>query len=517
MSIDELINKSDYKNVLKFFKEISAVPRGSGNNKGISGYLLRFAEIHGLAAVQDEALNIIIYKEATEGYEHVPAVIIQGHMDMVCVKKDGCGHDFTKDGIQLIVEDDYIRADNTTLGADDGIALAYGLALLADNDIPHPALEVLFTTDEETGMDGARAVDISKLSGRMIINIDSEDDTTALISCAGGLTVEGRLPLERNEYNGGAFKLKISGLKGGHSGAEIDKNRTNAVLLMARLLTDLKKSIDYRLVSIGGGEKDNAIPCLCEAEIVLDDIISEEAVKSLQPDYLLSGILKTENESDEDKQAVMPGLTDEVRRLALVYKHELSLTEPGLMIEINKDAVKSDRPVLSRLSQEKLLFILNLSPNGVQVMSTYISGLVESSLNLGIMNINGDEAVFRYSVRSSLLSYKHYVRDKIINLFMAAGGSTKTMSEYPAWEYKKDSRLRDIYKDVYYNEYGGNPKFEAIHAGLECGIISEKMPDADIISIGPKMHGIHTVEEKMSISSAVRLYKFLEKLLEHIV
>ena len=481
-SVNEMLESMDYKNVLKYFTEISAVPRGSYNNQGISDYIVNFAKEHGLRYVQDEALNVIIYKDATKGYENHEPVIIQGHMDMVCVKAEDVSHDFTKEGIELLVDGDYLHANKTTLGGDDGIAVAFGLALLADNTISHPALEVLITTDEETCMDGAKALDPSLLKGKYMINVDSEDEGTVLVGCAGGLRLYGELPLKRIEESGVEATITIGGLKGGHSGAEIHHYRTNATLLLARVLMKLKEEFQFSLVSMYGGTKDNAIPSYAEAKLVLS--------------------MEQKNE-----------LIDCIGKLEEMYKKELEGEEPNLYIK-GSLGNETKAMVLHPTSFEKMLFLLIQAPNGVQVMSSNVEGLVESSLNLGIFEVQEENAVFHFSIRSSVSSYKDYLRDKLIYLFDFLGAHSDANSEYPAWEYQKESPFRDMVSKVFEKEYGYEPKLLAIHAGLECGIISEKIPGIEIVSIGPDMKDIHTPKERLSISSSIRVYKFVEKLLE---
>lgn len=479
--IEEMLQKADYKNVLRYFTEISRVPRGSGFNDKISDYLVNFAKEHGLTFVQDASKNVIIYKPATAGYENHTGVILQGHMDMVCVAEDGVSHDFENEPLALFVDGDMLGARGTTLGGDDGIAVAYGMALLADDTIAHPALEVVITTDEETGMYGAKALDASRLSGRFMINADSEDEGVVLVSCAGGIRVSGMLPLTRIPVNGTAFELKLTGLLGGHSGAEIHKYRTNATYLMARLLFDLKKEQDIQLAEYEGGEKDNAIPCAAQARIFV---------------------------AAKDAAAVKA----ETERLFAAYKKELGAREPGMSLEIKTEEEASAQAV-HPVSFEKLLFALMQAPDGVQMMSGEIEGLVESSLNLGIFKVTEDTAEFHFSVRSSVGSYKYFVRDKLEYLFEFLGGTCESGSEYPAWEYRRDSVLREKFIEVFKQCYGKEPEIQAIHAGLECGLICEKVPDMDIVSIGPDMKDIHTPKERLGITSSVRVYRFLEKLL----
>lgn len=482
-NVNEMLESMDYKNVLKYFTEISAVPRGSYNNQGISDYIVNFAKEHGLRYVQDEALNVVIYKDATPGYEHREPVILQGHMDMVCVKGEGVNHDFTKEGLELLVNGDYLHANETTLGGDDGIAIAYGLALLADNTISHPALEILITTDEETGMDGAKALDPSLLKGKYMINVDSEEEGTILIGCAGGLRLYGELPVKRGDVTGTEVTITIGGLKGGHSGAEIHHYRTNATLLLARVLMKLKEEFQYSLVSMFGGTKDNAIPSFAEAKLVLDPE---------QRNEILDSIVKLEE----------------------IYKKELEGEEPNLYIKGSLGEEVTAK-ALHPTSFEKMLFLLIQAPNGVQVMSSNVEGLVESSLNLGIFELEEEQAIYHFSVRSSISSYRDYLRDKLIYMFDFLGAESEANSEYPAWEYQKESPFRDLVCKVFEAEYGHEPQLLAIHAGLECGIISEKIPGIEIISIGPEMHDIHTPKERLSITSSIRVYKFVEKILEN--
>lgn len=476
------LEKMDYKNIFHYFDEISSIPRGSGDNQRISDYLVEFAKKHGFEYIQDEYLNVIIKREASEGYENCPPVIIQGHMDMVCEKTQESTHDFTKDGLTLIVEDDYVHADGTTLGGDDGVAVAYALALLSDEELKSPKIEVLITTDEETGMYGAKGLDTSVLDGKYMINVDSEDESAVLISCAGGLTGTTTLPITRNEVSGVKVNIQLQGLKGGHSGAEIGNNRSSATKLLARLLFDLRNTVEFELLHMEAGNKDNVIPKDAVAQLV----ISKDAVKDVQK---------------------------EIERITKVYQHELRSSEPELAV-ITTVGEEGQYFVLNPISFEKMLFLLIHSPYGVQAMSADIEGLVESSLNLGIFRVEETKVTYCFSVRSSVSSAKHFISDRLEYLSNFLGADYIMRGEYPAWEYCKDSKLRDLYCEVYKKVSGKDVKVEAIHAGLECGLIYEKMKDIDIISIGPDMSGIHTVQEKLSVPSSVRLYKVIEKVLE---
>ncbi len=463
----------DYKKIFYYFEEISNIPRGSGNNQQISDYLVNFAKEHNLSYVQDEALNVIITKEASAGYESCPTMILQGHMDMVCEKKAEIEHDFLKDGIELKVEDDYIFANGTTLGGDDGVAVACALAILDDDSLVHPRLEVIITTDEEIGLLGATALDASGLQAKYMINLDSEEEDVVITSCAGGLAAHCTLPLSYKKVEGKKLTVTIKGLLGGHSGAEIDKNRVNADILAGRLLLDLKK-LSFDLISVSGGGKNNAIP----REAQIEFVVAEEQVYNF---------------------------INEIKFLGEKYKNEYRTNEPDLNFLISQGEQK-EYSVMDDASKEKVIFFLVNTPNGIQTMSANIAGLVESSLNLGILKVTDAGLEADFSVRSSLRSYKWFLSDKLEQLITFLGGSYSYTGEYPGWEYKKNSKLRDIYANTYREVTGKDIKIEAIHAGLECGIIAEKMNDLDIIAIGPNMHDIHTTEERLSISSTKRVF-----------
>lgn len=480
-----VLDKIDYKKVFSYFEEISKIPRGSRNNQQISDYLYAFGKELGLECYQDEALNVILIKEATVGLEHVPAIIIQGHMDMVCEKDSDTEHDFFKDGLKLAVDGDLIYAEGTTLGGDDGIALAMAMSILSDKELAHPRLEVIFTTDEEIGMDGAAALDTSMLKGKYMINIDSEVEGVLTVGCAGGMTSILTLPLERTTAAGAKVKLSIKGLQGGHSGIEITKNRTNGNILMGRLLQDLKKNASYKAITVWGGLKDNAIVRESFAELVAEPAQADELVKA-------------------------------ANELTAMYQTELASSEPGLAVEVEVEQEVREYPVLTEEAFHRMLTILLFTPNGIQAMSSDIEGLVESSLNLGIFTMNEEEATFSYSVRSSKSTYKQFMSDKLEYLITMAGGTYSMRGVYPAWELKKESKLTEICKKIYVKQYGEEPVVEVIHAGLECGILSDKMKDLDIVSIGPNLYDIHTPSERMSISSVKRVYDYVIAVMEEI-
>ncbi|MBO5353422.1 MAG: aminoacyl-histidine dipeptidase [Lachnospiraceae bacterium] len=474
----------DYKKVLYYFEQLTKIPHGSGNVQAISDYLVNFAREQGLRYVQDEALNVVMFKEASPGYENAPVVMLQGHMDMVCEKNADSAHDFEKDALELRLDGDNLMANGTTLGGDDGVAVAYMMALAADKTAKHPALELVITTEEETGMDGAKALDMSGLNASYLINVDSEDEGVVLCSCAGGMRQTCTLPLRRMPVEGVIYDIALTGLYGGHSGAEIDKNRVNSVYAMTRLLFEAREQVEFSLSDFHGGLKDNAIPREAFAAVA----VAEEDTALFK---------KT------------------VEELAQKYKEELASIEPGFTIEVTAGEA-GEYAVLDPVSQEKLLFFLMQAPNGIQRMSGDIAGLVESSLNLGIFEVKEDEAEFNFALRSSSKTYKYFMRDKVEYLIDFLGGESSTHSEYPAWEYRRESKLREVFRKVYQEMYGKEPEMQAIHAGLECGLIAEKMPDLDMISIGPDMKDIHTPMEALNLPSTIRVYQFLEKLLSEI-
>lgn len=468
------------KRVFYYFEELCKIPHGSGNTKQISDYLVSFAKEHGLEYVQDEMNNVVIYKPATEGYEDAPAVILQGHMDMVCEKRPDVDHDFTKDPLNISVKDGYVTANGTTLGGDDGIAVAYGLALLESKDLAHPALEVLITVDEEIGLLGAEGFDCSVLKGKRLINLDSEAEGSLWISCAGGLSGISTIPVQRVEAEGQKAAVKITGLMGGHSGAEIDKKRANANVLMGRFLYSLQQETAYEIISLAGGQKDNAITREADAELLVEDINSVKAC---------------------------------AEKLQKGFREEYAGTDEGITVEITDLGVASAK-VLHPTSREKVLFFLMEVPFGIQKMSGSIDGLVETSTNIGIVKLGEDEFLGSSSVRSSVEAAGAALSDKICYLTEFLGGEYTVQGAYPAWEYRKDSPLRDQMVEVYEEMYGEKPNVVAIHAGLECGLFYKKIEGLDCVSLGPNMKDIHTSEEVLDIASTERVWKYLVEVLE---
>ena len=476
-----VLENCEPKRVFHYFEEICKIPHGSGNTKQISDYLVQFAKDHGLKYIQDEMNNVVIYKPGTAGYENAPTVIVQGHMDMVCEKRPDVDHDFTKDGLNLSVEGDYVSANGTTLGGDDGIAVAYGLALLESDTIAHPPLEVFITVDEEIGLLGAVGFDCSVLKGRRFINLDSEAEGSLWISCAGGLSEISHIPVTRLEAKGEKLTVKISGLMGGHSGAEIDKNRANANSLLGKFLHGLDAEAGYELISVQGGQKDNAIT----RESIAELLTVKENVEAVK-EYAAS--------------------------MQTAWREEYTGTDEGITVTVTEEG-EQDAKVLHPTSKEKVVFFLVNVPYGVQKMSGTIKGLVETSTNIGILKTSENEVLGSSSIRSSVETARDALSDKIEYLTEFLGGEYERQGVYPAWEYRKDSPLRDKMVEVYEEMYGQKPNVVAIHAGLECGLFYKKMEGLDCVSLGPDMKDIHTSEEVLSISSTERVWKYLVKVL----
>ena len=471
------------KKVFYYFEELCNIPHGSGNVEAISDYLKNFAQERKLEVIQDELKNIIIIKEAVAGYENEPPVIIQGHMDMVAVHKPELVIDMTKEPLKLKVDGDKVYAEGTSLGGDDGIAVAYALAILDDDTIKHPRLEVVITVDEETGMHGARGIDLSMLKGSRLLNIDSEEEGIFLTSCAGGARVECRLQPVFSQMQGNGYEILVGGLAGGHSGVEIHKERGNANKLAGRLLWKLcMQEIEVGLVSAQGGMADNAIPRETKLELMV------------------------ETSQKENFEAVVKEFEAEV-------KAELASKDSDFYVSVTGEAEKEARAVCGNELNVVAAF-LNGLPNGVQAMSADIPGLVETSLNLGILKCDESGLQADFSVRSCIESAKQALIEKLMSIVVLAGGEAEVSGDYPGWAYRVNSPLRDKMVALYQEMYQEEPKVEAIHAGLECGLLAGKIKDLDCVSFGPNMSNIHTTEESLSISSAERVWQYLLRLLE---
>lgn len=477
-----ILSNIEPKEVFRYFEEICSIPHGSSNTKKISDYCVQFAQKNGLRVIQDDLNNIMIFKEGTQGYEYSKPVIIQGHLDMVCEKSSDCKIDMDTQGLELAVEGDMIYAVGTTLGGDDGIAVAYGLALLAADDIPHPPLEVIFTVDEEIGMLGASYIDCSEIKSNRMLNIDSEEEGILLVSCAGGVTVTCHIPKHTCDVQGALYRITVDGLKGGHSGVEIDKGRANANQIMGRVLDELKDKVPYYVTEINGGKKDNAIPKETTADIISDG--QEKVI-----------------------QSVVSACEEQFRK-------EYSDTDAGLAVHVVKISDIYNGAAMSKECSERVTQALVTLPGGVIKMSDDIEGLVQTSLNMGILVTKEDRVTMSFSVRSSVGEEKDVLVKQITHIITELGGTVECAGEYPAWEYKKDSELRQRMVEIYRKKTGSEPEVQAIHAGVECGLFAGKIHHLDCVSFGPNIYDIHTVKERLSISSAQRTWKYLLEILK---
>ena len=467
--------------VFGYFEEIASIPHGSHNTKAISDYLVNFAKEQNIRFIQDESNNVIWFAPGTCGLEDHEPVILQGHMDMVCEKDADCPLNMDVDGLDLAHDATSVFARGTTLGGDDGIAIAYAMALIADQSIPHPPLEVIITVDEEVGMLGASAIDVSMLKGRKMINLDSEDEGIFTVSCAGGARATLTLKVERKMVYGPCVRLSVDGLQGGHSGAEIHKNRANANKVMGEFMSRILKLMPLCLTSFSGGSKDNAIPRSCQANVVAMGIGLERI------------------------NSVAEALQAEIRE---------QYDEPEASVQaFDVDALGGNS--LTTEDTAKAVALLCAVPNAVQSYSADIPGLVQTSLNLGIAKL-GENFSITFSVRSSVNQEKEALLEKLRELCAFYDGSYSQMGEYPAWEYRKDSPLRDLMVKHYKEMFGKEPQVLAIHAGLECGLLAEKLPGLDCVSIGPQMHDIHTSREKLEIASTQRVWDFLCSVLKEL-
>lgn len=468
--------------VFYYFEKICSIPHGSGNQEAISQFCVDFAVEHTLRYIRDDANNVIIYKEGKGKGENSDPIILQGHLDMVCQKTADCDIDFINSGLDIFVDGDLIRAKGTTLGADNGIAVAMILAILERDDITHPPIEAVFTTDEETGMIGALALDFSNLKGKRMINLDTENPERIIVSCAGGSYVEMTLPIDRNERKGTKVTITLSGLLGGHSGAEIHKGRVNADILAGRVLNEALQN-GFSLISVCGGDKDNAIPRASVIEAVVD------------------------NATDFTKFII--STLDTIKR-------EISEREKDFdfSVETGEEGVFS---VMTEESMNNVVSTFLTVPNGIMDMSVAISGLVETSLNLGVLRTEEDGVIMAFSLRSNKITALRYLEKRLKGIAGLSGAKVKTSGHYPPWEYKADSPMQKIYKETFSEIFGEEATVAAIHAGLECGVFDSAIEGFDCISTGPIMWDIHTTEERLSISSTDKMYRILEKFLENCI
>lgn len=476
------INELRPEKVFEFFRQISEIPHGSGNTDQIAQYCLNFAKERNLKAIKDFGGNVIIYADGTDGYENSEPVIIQGHLDMVCEKTPECTKDMEKEGLTLCTDGVYLWAEGTTLGGDDGIAIAYILALLDSDDIPHPPIEAVITRDEETGMYGAADFEAHLVKGKKILNIDSEEEGVLTVSCAGGITAHCEIPYEVSATEiKFAYEISVGGLMGGHSGADIHKNRRNASKVLGQLLGRLHDDVDFLVSGIEGGGKTNVIPQAAMAIIGCNSDCSTDIAKIVDDFGKDFSIQNAEN-------------------------------EPNAMFTVKN--VPADCDYADETGTRLILEFLAGAPDGIQSMSAEMEGIVQTSLNLGILKIGNGKISADFLIRSNSADEKNLTAKKVTDFTDNLGGTTELGSDYPAWEYRDNSPLRDTMTAVYRDMYGKEPVVTAIHAGLECGIFSEKIEDADIVSFGPDNENIHTPNERLNVASAERCWEYLKEVLK---
>ncbi len=486
MSVLENINPVE---VMRYFEKLSQIPRGSRNEKAVSDYCVEEAKRLGLEVWQDEANNVIIHKPATKGREDEPGVIIQGHLDMVCVKDEDSSHNFETDPLDLKVKDGYIYAEKTSLGGDDGIAVACALALLASDSISHPDVECIFTTGEEIGLLGAVALEAGNIHNRRLLNIDSEVEGVLTVGCAGGCKIKLTTKNECEKLQAGKlYAVELNGILGGHSGIMIDKGRLNANVAMVRILKNLLQAdFDIRLNSITGGNADNAIPKECRCEFFL--------------------------EADKNSVEITKIVEDTVKGM----KREYAASDAGLNCTIEVESV-DERTAMTVGDTKRVVGLMTAIPDGIVKMSHDIPGLVETSLNCGVVKTQTCDGMTEvstvYALRSSLAASIKELKGKLSFMAECFDASCQVSGEYPGWEYRSDSPLRDKMIAVFEEQYGHKPVVESIHAGLECGILSEKLDDLDAVSFGPNIIDIHSAREKLDIASVERVWKYLVGVLE---
>lgn len=476
-----VLGQLEPKKVFYYFEEISKIPHISFHEQALSDYCVAFAKERKLEHYQDEMGNVVIIKEATEGYEEVAPIILQGHLDMVGDQTDECTLDMETEPITLLVEGEFVTADQTTLGGDDGIAVAYGLALLDSEDIVHPRLEVVLTVSEEVGLLGADGIDLSMCKGRRLINIDSEDEGVITAGCAGGVRTYSHIPVKREERTGSVFELTITGLLGGHSGININEGRANANLLLGRFLLRAQEELELSLVSANGGAKDNVI------------------AKSATATFVVA--------PEKEKE-----LTDQVQLFAAALQQEYGVTDPEIEL-ILKPLEETTVMALEEVSNDRVITALGVMPNGVQTMSADVEGLVETSLNMGVMELKEEEFVLDFAIRSSVTSAKQMLVDKVTRIVKMLGGTTELQGDYPSWPYERESDFRNLCVGIYEEMYGEKPVIDIIHAGLECGLLSGKLEGLQCISIGPDMRDVHTPKERINIPSVARVWEYILRIL----
>ncbi|MBQ5792433.1 MAG: aminoacyl-histidine dipeptidase [Clostridia bacterium] len=475
--MEYIVQGYEPKKLFEFFEEICAIPHGSGNESAIAEYLVDFANARGLECHRDAVNNVFIKAPATKGLEDRPAILLQGHTDMVCEKNHDTVHDFTKDGLKLFIEDGWLGAKGTTLGGDDGIAVAMMMAIL-DGQTPHPAVECLFTVEEEVGLLGAESFDYSLVSATRMINMDSEDEACVTAGCAGGLRTDLAIPVCYTEALGAAVKISIGGLAGGHSGADVHRGRANANKLMGRVLRSLSKELDFNLCAIEGGSKDNAIPRECVAVVCGQDLSN---------------------------------LSAKADKLKIALTAELCAQDAGFFLQCEE--IKLPNTCMDQDSTKRVICAIATVASGVLAMSNHIEGLVEYSRNLGIIRTAEDCVHLTLSSRSAIESQLDASIDELDALAALCGASTRHHSRYPGWSYAKQSPIREEYLAAYAELFGKTPEVSVIHAGLECGIIRSRLPRMDMISVGPNMRDIHSPDERLDLASCARFWQVIAHVL----
>lgn len=468
--------------VFAFFEKICSIPHGSGNCAALSAFIADFAKQRRLDFAVDAEQNVLIRKPASPGYEKYETLILQGHLDMVCEKDPELEFDFAKDAIQPYIDGDDIRARGTSLGGDNGIAIAMMLAILDDDTLHHPQLEMLMTVDEETSMDGAFGFDCAQLRGHRLINLDSEYEGVLMCSCAGGVDVVCNLPVLREEKEGCRLTLTVAHLRGGHSGVEIDKGRANANILMGRLLFRLQNELPLGIAEYCGGSRVNAIASHAEAELLIE--------KSRFTEY-----------------------EEHIKQMETIFRKEYHASDPDISVNL-KLSESGCFPVLDEASAARMISLLLILPDGMQEMSAEMPGLVQTSCNLGAASLQESAFTFTSSIRSCMETKKMMLAEKIMRIVVLTGGSAALEGDYPGWSYQPDSRLKETLINAYQKVCGIKASAEAVHAGMECGIFAAGIPNLDCVSIGPTMGDVHTPQEHLSISSVQRTWKVLLTALE---
>lgn len=468
------------KRVFHYFEEISRIPRGSGDMVKIADYCEAFAKNNSLKYVRDEANNVIVYKPASKGYENAEPIILQGHLDIVCQKTEEKEIDFLTDGLDVFVDGDFVTADGTTLGADNGIAVSMILAILENDEYSHPAVEAVLTTDEEIGMIGATKLNMSLLHSKKMINLDSEEENVMTVSCAGGSDVRVTFENEKNTVSGTRVKVVLKGFAGGHSGVEINKGRVNSNILAGRFLNYIKEVCNFRIIKINGGDKGNAITNHTEIELC-----------TFEPEMF--------------KQKAEKYLT--------LVQEEIKARESGFNFSI-ETCENGEFKVFSQALANSLIYTLVCVPNGVVDMSAEIENLVETSLNLGILMTTDDGVFMNFALRSNKQTALEFLEERLKTFFSGFDCKVETSGHYPPWEFNSNSTLQTLYRETFKTVFGYDVKAEAIHAGLECGVFASQIKDFDCIAIGPEMYDVHTTKERVNIKSTERIFNLLLKVLQ---